>query len=67
MSGPDATHDLLGNSLTDAEAKILEAYRQVKALLAHDLPPSASAGVKEAAAALWVVANDLALTTERPE
>ena len=67
MSEPDATRDLLGNPLSHEETKILDAYERVRALLALELPPSAAAGVKEAAAALWVVANDLALSAERPE
>ena len=59
--------DLLGNDLTEEEAALLDAYEQVRALRQLELSPAAEAGVAEAAAALWVVVNDLALTDERPE
>lgn len=59
--------DLLGREMTDEEVALLDAYEQVKALRQLDLSPAAAAGVDEAAAALWVVVNDLALTDERPE
>jgi hypothetical protein len=61
-----AQKDLLGRDLTAAEARLLEAYRSVLALLELDLPPCAVANVQEAAAALWQVVNDLALSDERP-
>lgn len=59
--------DLLGRDMTAVERRLLSAYRTLEALLGEDLPPCAEAGVREAAAALWQVVNDLALRTERPD
>jgi hypothetical protein len=59
--------DVLGNPLTGAETRLLEAYDTLKALLGEDLPPSARAGVAEAVASLWQALNDLALTDDRPD
>ncbi len=64
MSTP--AKDLLGRPLTPTEQRLLAAYEGLKALLHEDLPPSAAANVKEAAAALWQVMNDLALVSDRP-
>jgi hypothetical protein len=60
-------NDLLGRPSSAVEARLLEAYRGLLALLEEDLPPCADANVREAAAALWQVVNDLALTDDRPE
>ncbi len=65
--GGKAAADLLGRPLTPVETKLLAAYRQLIALLSEDLPPSADANVREAAAALWNAVNDLALIDERPD
>jgi len=45
--------DILGAPLTDAEQKLLSAYRTLEALLQEDLSPTARAGVAEALASLW--------------
>jgi hypothetical protein len=59
--------DLLGRSLSPVEAQVLETYRGVLALLKEPLPPSVDANLREAAAALWQIVNDLALADERPD
>jgi hypothetical protein len=64
---PGPRTDLLGRPLTADEARLLEAYEGLKALLAHDLPPAAQANVREAVACLWQVVNDLALVSDRPD
>ena len=58
--------DLLGRPLAPTEQRLLAAYEGLRALLQEDLPPSAAANVREAAAALWQVMNDLALVSDRP-
>ena len=58
--------DILGAPLTDAEQKLLSAYRTLEALLQEDLSPTARAGVAEALASLWQVVNNLGLTSDRP-
>jgi hypothetical protein len=64
---PNGEVDVLGRAMTPVEAKILRAYRGLLALLAEDLPPSAEANVREAAAAMWNAVNDLLLVDERPD
>ena len=59
-------NDILGNTMTDSEQKLLAAYRTLEALLDEDLAPTAAAGVREATAALWQVINNLGLTDDRP-
>jgi len=59
--------DLLGRPLEALEARLLEAYGSLEALLSEDLPPTAHANVAEAVAALWQVVNNLALTDARPQ
>lgn len=59
-------NDILGNPLTDSEQKLLAAYRTLEGLLDEDMSPTASAGVREATAALWQVVNNLGLTDDRP-
>jgi hypothetical protein len=66
-SGGTGDRDLLGRALTGSEARLLAAYRALLALLAEDLPPSADANVREAAAALWNAVSDLCLVDERPD
>lgn len=61
----DAT-DILGDPLTEAEQKLLAAYRTLEGLLAEDLSPTAHAGVAEATASLWQVINNLGITDDRP-
>jgi hypothetical protein len=57
--------DLLGHNMTPAEAALLQAYRELRALAARDdLPPCASANVKQALAACYQAVNDLALDFE---
>ncbi|MDF1702829.1 MAG: hypothetical protein P1V36_16895 [Planctomycetota bacterium] len=62
---PDAT-DILGNPLTEAEQKLLAAYRTLESLSGEELAPTAKAGVAEATACLWQVINNLGLTDDRP-
>jgi hypothetical protein len=60
--------DLVGRTLTPAERQIVAAYRALLRVLHEpDLPPCATANVKEAVAAMWQVVNDLALRPDRPE
>lgn len=64
---PDAGTDLLGNALTPAEGRLLDAYRALEALHAtDDLAPAVRANVAEALASLWQALHDLALLDERP-
>jgi hypothetical protein len=62
----DTGKDVLGQPLTETEARLLAAYRDLGALLEADLAPAARASVAEAVAALWQAVNDLALTDDRP-
>ena len=60
-------NDILGNPMTDAEQKILAAYRTLEGLQGEaDLAPTAAAGIAEATACLWQVVNNLGLTDDRP-
>jgi len=60
--------DLLGREMTPVERRILAAYRSLTALLAEpDLPPTVVANLKEAAATMWVLVNELGLRSERPD
>jgi hypothetical protein len=60
--------DLAGRDLTAAERRLLEAYGLVTALLREPgLAPSTDANLREAAAALFVAANELALPVPRPD
>lgn len=59
--------DLLGNPLTKDDVELLDLYRRLKALSARaDLPPVATANVKQAMVMLWNACNDLALLHEEP-
>lgn len=58
--------DLLGNAMTDAEQKLVSAYRMLESLQDEELSPSARANVAEAIAALWQAVNNLALIDDRP-
>ncbi|MCA8977273.1 MAG: hypothetical protein KDC98_21305 [Planctomycetes bacterium] len=63
----DQTKDLLGNALTADERELLELYTRTRTLSARtDLPPVASANVKQAMVLLWNACNDLALISEQP-
>jgi len=63
----DTKTDLLGNALTDDDVELLALYRRLKALSARaDLPPVATANVKQAMVMLWNACNDLALLHEEP-
>ena len=60
--------DLLGNDLTADEQELLALYqRTVKLSQREDLPPVASANVKQAMVLLWNACNDLALLCESPD
>ncbi|MEZ6036239.1 MAG: hypothetical protein R3F29_02080 [Planctomycetota bacterium] len=59
--------DLLGNVLTADERELLELYTRLKAMSARDdLPPVATANVKQAMVMLWNACNDLAIVHEEP-
>ena len=61
-------NDILGSPMTDAEQKILAAYRTLEALQGEDdLSPTMAAGIAEATACLWQVVNNLGLTDDRPQ
>ena len=59
--------DLLGRPLTADERELLDLYGRTRALSARtDLPPVASANVKQAMVLLWNACNDLAIVDEEP-
>ena len=58
------TQDLLGNSLTASEERLLAVYGELKALCAEDLPPVAASNVRAALALMHQVVNGLALNYE---
>ena len=61
------TKDLLGNPLTKDERELLELYARLKTLSGRtDLPPVATANVKQAMVMLWNACNDLAIVCEEP-
>ena len=61
------TKDLLGNQLSKDEQELLDLYTRSKALSQRtDLPPVATANVKQAMVLLWNACNDLALIGEEP-
>ena len=63
----DTKTDLLGNPLTADDVELLDLYRRLKALSVRaDLPPVATANVKQAMVMLWNACNDLALLHEEP-
>ena len=58
--------DLLGKPLSDADAEVLQLYRQLKAVAARpDLAPCTERNVKKALACMWQVVNDLNLEYEQ--
>jgi hypothetical protein len=60
-------NDLLGNALSTDEHELLELYTRLRTLSARtDLPPVATANVKQAMVMLWNACNDLALLHEEP-
>jgi hypothetical protein len=59
--------DLLGNALSKDDRELLDLYGRLKVLSARtDLPPVATANVKQAMVLLWNACNDLALIAEEP-
>lgn len=65
MTSP--TKDLLGNELTADDRELLDLYRRCQTLSRRaDLPPVATANVKQAMVMLWNACNDLALLHEEP-
>lgn len=59
--------DLLGRPLTKDDLELLDLYARLKALSSRsDLPPVATANVKQAMVMLWNACNDLALIAEEP-
>ena len=63
----DSTKDLLGNDLTADEQELVNLYQRLKTMSARDdLPPVATANVKQAMVLLWNACNDLALLHEEP-
>jgi hypothetical protein len=56
--------DLIGNDLTASEQRLLAVYEELRALCAHDLPPTAEANVRAALALMHNVVNGLALEYE---
>ena len=63
----DSTKDLLGNEFTADEQELVDLYRRLKTMSARDdLPPVATANVKQAMVLLWNACNDLALLHEEP-
>ncbi|MFO1053616.1 MAG: hypothetical protein U1F36_15485 [Planctomycetota bacterium] len=67
MDQPRQVTDLLGREMTAEERELLDLYRRLLAMSARtDLPPCASANVKQAMVMLWNACNDLALIAEEP-
>ncbi|MFT4843130.1 MAG: hypothetical protein ACI8UD_003276 [Planctomycetota bacterium] len=59
--------DLLGNVLSADERELLDLYTRLKTLSGRDdLPPVATANVKQAMVLMWNACNDLALICEEP-
>jgi len=59
--------DLLGRPLTADDRELLDLYTRLRTLSARtDLPPVATANVKQAMVLLWNACNDLALMYEEP-
>jgi hypothetical protein len=57
--------DLLGDSMSPSEERILAVYEEMKALAGEgDLPPNAAANVRAALALMHAVVNGLALKYE---
>jgi hypothetical protein len=60
--------DVLGREMTPVERKILRAYDGLLALLREEgLAPTAVANLRDAAATMWVLVNELGLPRERPD
>ena len=59
--------DLLGRPLTPDDVELLDLYARTRTLSQRtDLPPVATANVKQAMVLLWNACNDLALLCEEP-
>lgn len=59
--------DLLGNVLSADERELVDLYTRLKTLSGRvDLPPVATANVKQAMVLMWNACNDLALICEEP-
>ena len=58
------TVDLLGSELTEAEARLLAVYEELKSLCGEDLPPNAHANVRAALALMHNAVTGLALQYE---
>ena len=56
--------DLLGTPLTPTENQLLNAYTTLKNLSEQELPPCASANVRDALSSVAVAVTDLALVYE---
>jgi hypothetical protein len=65
MTSPTATIDLLGVPLTPDELEIVDAYNRLKALVSRDLPPTATANLRDALASVSIVVTGLALDYEQ--
>ena len=60
--------DLLGNPLSTDERELLDVYTRLLDLSRRDdLPPVATANVKQAMVMLWNACNDLALLADAPD
>jgi hypothetical protein len=60
--------DVIGREMTPVERRILKAYDAIVALLEEpDLAPTVVANLKDAAATMWVLVNELGLPRERPD
>ena len=58
------TTDLLGSELTEAEARLLAVYEELKSLCGEDLPPNAHSNVRAALALMHNAVTGLALQYE---
>lgn len=58
--------DLLGQPISELDARLLALYRELKDLAARpDLPPCAERNVKKALACIWQIVTDLNLEYEQ--
>ncbi|OBA68464.1 hypothetical protein A5777_01990 [Gordonia sp. 852002-10350_SCH5691597] len=64
VTNPSSITDLLGSTLTPAEAALLDTYRALKAIAAQDLPPSTAANVRVALSALGIALTDAVIDFE---
>ena len=59
--------DIIGRPLDETEAELLAIYRRLKALSSRDdLAPCITMNLRESAASMWQIVNDLGLDWDHP-